>query len=53
MTKQSGKTAKPDDVCACGDYRHQHDEQGCKICRNSLWAYEGCTKFKLAGGKRP
>ena len=21
------------DICQCGDYRHQHDSAGCKVCR--------------------
>jgi hypothetical protein len=39
----------PFDVCYCGDYRHQHDERGCKVCRAmpSL-ASPRCLTFRLA-----
>lgn len=37
----------PDDVCACGDYRHQH-ENGVGRCRlGSLCAPYLCTQFQL------
>lgn len=32
------------DVCMCGDYRRQHDDRGCKICRwASPWT---CDHFR-------
>lgn len=36
------------DVCGCGDYRKDHDERGCKICRNlgHLWD-RGKSEHKL------
>lgn len=38
----------PEDECACGDYRRQHDNSGCRVCGNSRAPYDGCTKFRLA-----
>ena len=39
----------PEDICQCGDYRKQHEDEGygaCKICR-----WNGpirCEKFRLS-----
>lgn len=35
------------DICECGEYRDQHDEKGCKICRNSTAPWDGCVKFRF------
>jgi hypothetical protein len=35
------------DLCNCGDYRSQHGDNGCKVCRNSRAPYDGCVKFRL------
>ncbi len=36
------------EVCYCGDYRWQHDNRGCQICRGmpTPWS-PGCPKFRL------
>jgi len=31
------------DICRCGDYRYQHDERGCILCRN--FGPLKCEKF--------
>lgn len=36
------------DVCVCGDYGTQHDDKGCRICRNSPAPYDGCMKYRRA-----
>jgi hypothetical protein len=36
------------DICHCGDYRSQHDEEGCTICRWSSAPWDGCRTFRLA-----
>ena len=35
------------DVCACGDYRHQHDARGCLICRAGRAPWDNCSGFRL------
>lgn len=37
------------DTCHCGDYRIQHDEKGCRICRANLHysPWNRCTGFRL------
>ena len=39
----------PADLCVCGDYRQQHDENGCKLCRTPgiRHTWEHCYKFEL------
>lgn len=40
--------ADPKDVCACGDYRDQHDERGaCKLNGVGHFGSGPCTKFRL------
>lgn len=40
--------AQPHDVCHCGDYRHEHDDRGCKVCRSmpTPWSPR-CESFRL------
>lgn len=42
-------------VCKCGDYRHQHDNRGCKICRELGHSFDRpfCPAFRLAGWTKP
>lgn len=35
------------DGCWCGDYRHQHDATGCRVCRTMPGPANGCRGFKL------
>ena len=37
------------DVCACGDYRSQHDHSGfCGVCHGSKAPYDGCCQFRFS-----
>lgn len=38
----------PADECWCGDYRHQHDAKGCRVCGQLRGGYNGCRRFRLA-----
>lgn len=48
MAQEQTVTTSEMDVCNCGDYRHQHDGIGCRLCRNlpHPWSIE-CRTFKL------
>jgi hypothetical protein len=37
----------PEDVCECGDYRRQHDDHGCILCRNFPAPTGRCLRFRL------
>ena len=43
----------PKDVCHCGDYRHQHDERGCKVCRSGQAPWDRCNGFRLHERAKP
>jgi hypothetical protein len=37
------------DLCACGDYRSQHERDGkCRVCFASRAPYDGCTQFRFS-----
>ncbi len=45
---------QPLDGCRCGDYRRDHDERGCRVCRssNAPWdkpPFGPCTEFRPVG----
>lgn len=45
--KQPQTTPKPEDECAyCGDSRRQHDERGCRACRDLPTVGVKCDGFK-------
>ncbi len=35
------------DVCHCGDYRLQHDDRGCRVCRSNYAPWDRCDGFML------
>jgi hypothetical protein len=36
------------DLCVCGDYRSQHQDNGrCGVCASSRAPYDGCPEFRL------
>jgi hypothetical protein len=42
------------DVCECGDYRSEHNENGrCRVCCSSSAPYDGCVKFRFSRSARP
>ena len=48
----SAKILRPDlDVCACGDFRRDHDTAGCMVCRTMHNVTRNlavkCTTFRL------
>lgn len=54
MSNKPAPTPEGADVCVCGDYRKQHDDNDrCRVCANSRAPYDGCTKFRLAGESQP
>jgi hypothetical protein len=50
LAREAGRDlGLPDDLCRCGDYRHQHDERGCRLCRNlPTPASPGCGRFDFS-----
>lgn len=48
FSKASQPAPHGSDLCGCGDYRCQHNDDGfCRVCGNSRAPYDGCTKFRL------
>lgn len=40
---------KGNDICKCGDRRHEHDDAGCRVCRQSehMQVFPVCRGFRL------
>src|SRR3990172_4365472 len=52
LAHQSGFTI-PEEVCGCGDYRHQHPNDGrCSACGGSSAPWDGCRFYWPEGGSK-
>lgn len=36
------------DVCECGDYRSDHDGNGCRVCHGNSAPWTGCHEFRFS-----